>query len=159
MTAPLYQPMFISPRDIPDLELTDDDTIVFVDDFSGTGDQVVGFWPQTQELIGSEATAYLLLAAATENAVARIEQETSLKVFAGRTLNEKSNIFGGTSTVFGQRQRNCLLKYCTAADKKAPKGYGDCGLLFAFGHTTPNNSIPVLHASKQTWRGLLPRVL
>jgi len=159
LTSRNYQKLFISAAEIPGLQLQDADTLVFVDDFSGTGSQVVEFWPATQELIASEAKTFLILAATTADAKSRIERETSLKVYTNKILGNNRNVFGENSQLFDARARTKLLRYCTLADKKAPKGFGECGLLFAFSHTTPNNSLPILHASKRTWRGLLPRVL
>lgn len=159
LIAPLYQPMFVSAADIPLLELKAEDTLVFVDDFSGTGDQVLAYWPQTQELIGAEPRTFLILAAATTRAVERIQAQTPLVVLTGKVLGDDSNVFSAASATFRQADRTRLLAHCTLADRRAPRGYGDCGLLFAFGHTTPSNSLPILHASKRAWRGLLPRML
>ena len=159
MTSTTYQNMFVDALQIPALGLTGADTIVFVDDFSGSGAQAVQFWATTEELIGSDADAFLVLGAATATAIARIERETRLKVIAAKILEDDQNIFSDTSDHFSARERTRILHYCTIADKKAPKGYGDCGLLFAFNHTTPNNTIPIIHASNRHWRGCLPRLV
>jgi hypothetical protein len=159
MTSTTYQNMFVDALQIPSLGLTGADTIVFVDDFSGSGAQAVQFWATTDELIGSDAEAFLVLGAATRTAIARIEKDTRLKVIASKTLENDQNIFSASSSHFSTRELARILHYCTVADKKAPKGYGDCGLLFAFNHTTPNNSIPIIHASNRHWRGCLPRLV
>src|SRR5207249_3575458 len=39
-----YDELFIHIRDLPSAALDEDDTVVFVDDFSGTGDQAVRNW-------------------------------------------------------------------------------------------------------------------
>jgi hypothetical protein len=55
--------------------------------------------------------------------------------------------------------RDNLLPYCDRADKKNPRGFGECGLLYVLCHKTPNNSIPILYANHSQWVGLFPRNL
>ena len=54
-------------------------------------------------------------------------------------------------------EKDALLEYCKRADRKYPRGYGDCGFVLVLAHKTPNNSIPVLHANNVRWKGLFPR--
>lgn len=137
--------------------LQPEDSIVFVDDFSGTGSQAVDFWPQFEELLPGRPNAHLLLVAATKQAIGRIQARTSLMVSAHRVLADKHNLFLDACKFFSTEDKVSLLRYCQRADKKQPKGFGDCGLTLVFAHTCPNNSIPVLHVSTGHWEGLFPR--
>lgn len=150
---------FINVTEIVNAELTADDTIVFVDDFAGTGRQAVRIWSVIKELVASEAKTFLLLTAATTQAIKKIENETPLKVSVTHVLNDKNNIFHGSSQLFTEMERAVLLTYCRKADRTIPKGFGDCGLIFVLSHKTPNNSVPILHANHPQWNGILPRYL
>ena len=58
---------------------------------------------------------------------------------------------------FTKADRTKLIRYGEIADKRCPKGFGDCGFVVVFQHRPPNNSIPILHADHSKWTGLFPR--
>jgi hypothetical protein len=95
--------------------------------------------------------------AATDRALARIRAETPLIPLAHRTLTGKANVFHSSCKHFSHPEKATLLEYCTRADKKQPRGFGDCGLTVVFAHACPNNSIPILHAASSRWEGLFRR--
>lgn len=159
LAARNYNEIFHSLRDLPGLRLTAYDTLIFVDDFSGTGEQATSLWPTIQELISSDAKCLLLLSATTAIAKRKIEQESNLRIIASRTLKDEENIFHDSCKKFSPEEKREILKYCLRADKQMPRGYGDCGLLFVLSHKTPNNSLPILHKVNKEWKGLFPRYL
>lgn len=150
-----YNDLFCGARDLPSRKLTAEDHVVFVDDFSGSGRQVCSAWPTLQELIASEATCHLILTAATENALSEIKEKTKLSALASIKLEDGDNVF--KSQYFNPSERNLIEKYGKRAWAAWPRGFRDCGLVFVLSHKTPNNSIPVLHAYHDRWRGLFPR--
>jgi hypothetical protein len=154
-----YQYLFVSSTELPALKLSAIDTVVFIDDFAGSGKQVVKSWPVTKELLGSEARAFLVLCAITQNAHDRISSETGLRVVSPVVLRDKHNVFHPSCTAFTSAEKSHLLDYCRLADSGRPRGFGDCGLLLVLGHRTPNNSLPVLHVNRRNWRGVFPRYL
>jgi hypothetical protein len=154
-----YQYLFVSSRELPSLQLSAEDTVVFIDDFAGTGTQIVRSWPVTKELLGSEARAFLVLCAITQGAMRRISSETGLRVISPVILQDDHNVFDNSCNSFTASEKARLLDYCTRADSRQPKGFGDCGLLLVLGHRTPNNSLPILHVNKSRWRGVFPRYL
>lgn len=151
--------LFITPRDIPSLQLKSEDTIIFVDDLSGSGQQVLNGWQTMNELIASDAKAHLILTAVTDRALRLIAQNTRLNVIAQYVIPNKGNVFHDSCTFLAKNEKLALLKYCEKADSKVPRGYGDCGLLLVLSHKTPNNSIPILHVYHKEWHGLFPRYL
>jgi hypothetical protein len=159
LSSERFQYLFVSSRDLPSLKLSAQDTVVFIDDFAGTGTQVVKSWPVTKELLGSEARSFLVLCAITETAFARISQDTGLRVISPIVLRGHHNIFNNASTAFNAAEKGRLLAYCMRADPNKPRGFGDCGLLLVLSHRTPNNSLPILHVNKRNWRGVFPRYL
>lgn len=159
LTASKYDGLFRHTPEIPSLQLTAEDTIVVVDDFSGTGRQICQRWPQLMELIASEARCYIVLTAATASAIAAIEEATELKVITKEIIEKNENVFSDRSTRFNDDDKATLLHYGKLADAKNPKGFNDCGLLYVLSHKTPNNTIPILHTNHPRWVGLFPRNL
>lgn len=159
LAAKAHNPLFCSVIELPAKMLTTDDNVVFVDDFSGTGDQVVGMWPTIQELVAADAKLYLIVTAATRKAIEKIAAETNLTLVIQKTLECNDNLFHVACSQFSDQDREIIERYGKRADRRRPRGYGDCGLLFVLCHRTPNNTVPILHANHDKWRGLFPRYL
>lgn len=159
LTSDRYQNLFVTLADLPDLRLTARDTVVFVDDFSGTGDQFSSRWAVYQELVSSEARTYLFLAAATSFAIERLARLDDLEVRAEMILGPERNVFDEASATFSADERVHLMAYCRRADRRNPRGWGDCGVLLVISRKTPNNSLPILHVTKPRWKGVFPRKL
>lgn len=165
LTGAQHNGLFIHKADLLQADLATDDSVVFFDDFAGTGQQACRAWRGDQkanitglaELLPGNPKTYLILVAAGKRAVNRIAQETSLKVVAHHVLGSGDDIFSGDCHHFTQAEKDGLLAYCKKADRKHPRGYGDCGFVIVLAHRTPNNSMPVLHANHEGWRGLFPR--
>ena len=159
LTSANWQDYFKSPRELPRLALTAYDHVVFVDDFAGTGQQMVTYWPTMQELVASEARCYLLLTALTDDAERNILQNTELTVIARLKMTAADNIFSAECAAFDDGEKNHLENYGKIAWPNHPKGYGNCGLTLVLSHKTPNNAVPILHANHQQWEGIFPRNL
>lgn len=153
-----YDELFIHKSELLGEQLNTDDTVVFVDDFAGTGDQVCEGWDAVMaELLPGSPTAYLVLVAASRVAKSRIRSETPLQVESRLLLGESDNLFSPRCRHFSGHEKTRLLNYCLRASVTHPRGFGNCGFVIVFAHRTPDNSIPVLHAKHQTWVGLFPR--
>jgi hypothetical protein len=159
MAAAGWQPFFVTPLDLPGLKLSALDSVVFVDDFAGTGTQMVGYWPIMQELIASEAKCYLVLTAITTRATEAITENTDLDVRAEITLDDSANVFSQECALFTEEEKNILDEYGTQASVDRPRGFGECGLTFVLSHKTPNNTLPILYANHPGWVGPFPRYL
>jgi hypothetical protein len=159
MASSNYDGMFVTLAELVGLRLTAFDTVVFIDDFSGTGQQAVRRWPTYQELVASEASCYLILSAVTEEAKERINALDQLSVIADRVLGADCDVMTAGNPTLTEGEQVRLLPYCIRADRQNPRGYGNCGLLLVLSHRTPNNSLPILHANHPRWQGLFPRYL
>jgi hypothetical protein len=155
----LFRRTLLSPADPK--QLGANDTVVLLDDFSGTGKQVCDAWndPQTSfgALLAGVGRVYLVLVAASRAARERITRDTSMTLVSAHELREADNVFSPSCTHFSDPERQQLIHYGRRADKKNPKGFGECGLLVVFQHRAPNNTIPILHADNERWTGLFPR--
>lgn len=153
-----FQELFIHKSELLKEKLSPSDTVVFVDDFSGTGNQICQDWVNdVKELLAGGPRVFLILIAVCDGARRRIEQHTDLTVHAAFELSNRDNIFSQECGHFSLTEKRVLLGYCRRADPRYPRGFGDCGLLIVFAHSCPNNSIPILHASNQHWEGLFRR--
>jgi hypothetical protein len=153
-----FNELFVSRAD---QKLGQDDVVVFLDDFSGTGKQVCDAWndPVTSfgALLSGVGKIYLILVAASKTARQRISRETSMCAMPAHELGESDSVFSEQCMHFTKKDRARLLHYGSIADRRNPRGFGDCGLVVVFQHRPPNNSIPILHADHSRWTGLFPR--
>ena len=154
-----FNELFIGRSDILREGLNGDDTVVLVDDFVGTGTQACDYWNELYgEILANVGRVYLVVVAACAAAIQRVADETDIEVVPHHHLTSQDDLFSNTCTVITQGEKDTVLRYCTLADPKQPKGFGECGLLVVFAHGCPNNSIPILHASRSAhWEGLFRR--
>lgn len=159
LSASKHNELFCVTIELPLKYLTAEDHVVFIDDFSGSGKQICDAWPTIQELIASDAKCYLILTSATRQAVEKVKSLANLSLVVDIVLEECDNVFSSQCQQFSQAEKLVIEKYGKRADKRNPKGFGNCGLLFVLSHKTPNNTIPILHANHEKWQGLFPRYL
>ena len=154
-----FNELFIYKRDLLLQELSPEDTVVFIDDFAGTGEQATDAWTENiEELLPvSPPKVFLILVAASMSAIDRVNSETGLTVMPYIELTEQDNLFSTSCNHFSDEDKETVLKYCAIANHIYPKGRGNCGFVIAFFHTCPNNSIPILHMDHQNWHGLFRR--
>lgn len=153
-----YNGLFVHVRDLLRENLGAGDTVVFVDDFAGTGDQVCEAWVNDMaEILTGGPNTYLLLIASSRVAREAISNSTSLTVVRSFELDDSDNIFSDRCSHFDAGEKAALLVHCKKADRRNPKGYRDCGFVIVFPHRCPNNTIPILHANHEKWIGLFRR--
>jgi hypothetical protein len=170
LDAKLQNELFVSRSDLfrqPSLpegdpqKLGQDDVVVLLDDFSGTGTQVCKAWndPQTSfgALLAGVGKVYLIVVAASKAARDKISDETSIRLVPAHDIYESDNVFSEKCRHFTSRDHARIVHYGEIADKRIPKGFGDCGYVVVFQHRAPNNSIPILHADHRKWTALFPR--
>jgi len=136
--------------DLEKLKPDEVSAIVFVDDFSGTGDQLRVWWETVEQLVlPKKADVVVGLLVMNGRARGRIEQFAKLAISIDE-LGEEANVLSNSSRHFDQKEKELLLQYCrkTACDDEYLKGRGECGLLVAFKHGCPNNSLPILWHEK-----------
>jgi DNA-directed RNA polymerase subunit N (RpoN/RPB10) len=157
MTRKQFDYLFIHRSELVANKIGPNDTVVLIDDFSGTGKQVSDSWQVFHELLAGGPRIILVLVAATSAAIQRIRDETGMEVRCCTRLQNSDNIFADECEHFTEAEKDTLLGYCGAANKNIPKGFGDCGLVLVLVHRCPNNTIPILHANHDDWIGLFPR--
>jgi hypothetical protein len=153
-----YNELFISRSDLVRANLTAEDTVVFVDDFSGSGKTVCDGWKDSfQELLHTQPRTILILLGACRHAIRLIKEETDMMPVCGFTLNERDDIFHSACGYFTNDEKRIIFNYCEKANKGTPQGFGNCGLVLVFAHRCPNNTIPIFHETNGKWFGLFIR--
>ena len=153
-----FDPLFVNRSDLVALKPSAEDTVILIDDFSGSGKQASDSWNEMfSELLFGGPRVVLMLVAATSSALKRISKETEMEPVCGTTLHARDDIFSTACKHFTDAEKATLLEYCKRASPSNPKGFGDCGLVVVLAQRCPNNSIPILHANHKKWRGLFPR--
>ncbi|MGC4031565.1 MAG: hypothetical protein QM754_07500 [Tepidisphaeraceae bacterium] len=153
-----FDKLFIGRSDLLRQGLGKDDTVVFLDDFVGSGNQAVDAWTgMFQELTATVGNVYLLAVAAFARGVDRIRKETRLGLLAHRNLNNRDSMPHDDCSRFSAAEKARIDDYCRIASTKNPWGYGGCGLVVVLAHQCPNNSLAILHESCQNWDPLFPR--
>jgi hypothetical protein len=128
---------------------------VLVNDFVGSGKQVIDKWREIGSLILPENKVYLLIICGYEDAIRKIETETRITVVTTMRLSDRYKIFHDSCDFFTEQEKKILLDYCRTADDE-PEGFGNCQSLVVFFHRCPNNTISILR-STINWNGLFPR--
>jgi len=134
------------------------DAVVFVDDFSGTGQTLEMWWENVEALVRPTGAAIFVgLLVLNERARQRVEQLGH--VLAVEELDDTQNIFRPENQAFSDPEKARIEEHCrsTGCGAKYERGFGSCGLLLAFRHGCPNNSLPVLWYSGNRWRPLFNR--
>lgn len=153
-----FNPLFIGPSEILRARLGKDDTVVFVDDFVGSGTQAVDAWDDRfQELTAGIGNVYLVTVAAFTLGAGRIKDQTRLELLCHRHLTHRDNVFHESCVHFASREKIRILHYCRSASKDRPLGFGDCGLVIVLSHQCPNNSLAILQATSTEWEPLFSR--
>jgi len=127
------------------------ESIVFVDDIIGSGEQARRFCDQ--HLRDVAATKYYCSLVAFRSGLESLRAHSGFKfVFAAKILEESARAFSAESRMFGDdtirlRVMAMAHRYGQALYPKGPLGYDDGQAMIVFPHNTPNNTLPIVWAS------------
>ncbi|WP_294359558.1 hypothetical protein [uncultured Clostridium sp.] len=148
--------------------LPEESTIVFLDDLIGTGSQSIEYINKKLNLIISPSySCYLVCLCTTEAGLERVKKETNFNVLNAILLNkEKYEHLSRECTVFNEKEKEVISQINNMLNKNTNSDYNK-GLLLAFSHCVPNNSMPLiwkdgfpykdLSGEKRKWKAILPR--
>lgn len=151
--------------------------VVFVDDFSGTGNQFTASWTRDVTLPdGSKHSfaslakkglieqAYFIPAVAAARAKSRIAQVApQVQVRPAHLLPTRYSASDAATSLVEPELRADLHDFlCRYADRAGYSqehvyGYENCGLALSFEHSTPDNTLPIFNGGTRrpsTWRAL-----
>lgn len=146
--------------------------IFLIDDFIGTGTQVINYWrkrrmnPKSFEEIYRENPElkfiYLALVGYYKGKE-KIEENIPIKVILGEELNNEDKCFSDVSRIYNiESDRNSAKAIMKEKGKllvsSNPLGFGNLELAVAFYYNTPNNTLPVIWRKKEGfWEPLFQR--
>lgn len=146
------------------------DTILFVDDFLGSGTQFVKFFKQWEFDSQHSGIKYFYTpVVAHQQGINYLAKNLpNVQVVPAEILSESHNFFSekiwkrlGQNEISAGDAKAWYLDFCSTRDIKPQKvsilGYGDMALTFGLGHATPNNSLPILWNETAKWQPLLER--
>lgn len=133
--------------------------IVFVDDFSGTGQTLTDWWNNVEMLVRPKGAPVIVgLLVLNRPARERIEKFASA-LLRVEELGRERNVLAPECLSFQDPEKQTLVDYCrrTGCNPEYERGRGACGLLIAFRHLCPNNSLPILWHESKHWTALFKR--
>lgn len=147
--------------DIEKIPATEIKVAVFFDDFSGTGQTIKNWWDNVEQLILPKTENIVLgLLVINCQSLDRLGKEIpTTKILYSKRLRAGKNIFNRDCLRFTKQEKAIIVAACkkTGCDPDYVYGYGKSGLLIAFKHGCPNNSLPILWYSNRRWRRLFRR--
>jgi len=157
LASSAYDSLFAHRSELLKSNLGSGDHIVFVDDFSGTGSQIVKAWPEMAEYLPEGPDIHLVLLGASRKALDNISDNTGLQVNVDIILEDSDAVFDDACTRFTDADKATLSKYCKRTGKKSSAEFAEDGFVIVFAHTCPNNTLPILHSTGSDWEGLFRR--
>jgi hypothetical protein len=93
------------------------------------------------------------------NEPARDKIESFASVLTVTELSKRDNVYDETNSNFSPNEKKRLLRNSrkTGCGPSFEKGFGENGLLVAFKHGCPNNSLPILWYEGKKWLSLFNR--
>jgi hypothetical protein len=145
-------------------------TVIFVDDFLGSGSQFTGFLSTKQVPIDNVQVKWIYapVVAHTLGVQYVNRNHPEVGVIASEYLDESHSFFDDQR--WRQLSDNAIGAsdacdfYCEFLKKQRidcrgapPLGFGELSLCLGFAHSTPDNSLPILWARGTNWAALLER--
>ena len=154
MESRKYNKRFINFTELEKWEnYKDKRTIIFLDDFIGSGTQIGNLWITFQNYCNHNHNYYVGVLLGFEDKIDIIQNETPFEIISVVTLCENDRIFDNSNAHFDKKEKVILKQYCRNADprKEFRYGYKDTESMIIFYDHAPNNSIPILHHKSEKW--------
>ncbi|EAQ96148.2 phosphoribosyltransferase-like protein [Congregibacter litoralis] len=148
------------------------ETIIFVDDFLGTGSQFEKFYKrwQLEKLLSSGIDLHYVPIVACSTGIEYLKKQfANLSITPAELLDDSHRFFQSQywdektrGSIDATQAKNWYLDFC-AKNSIGPRkgknalGFGELELTFGFYHSTPNNSLPILWFQSDNWKPLLRR--
>ena len=146
------------------------DTILFVDDFLGSGTQFVNFFKQWKfDEQHPDIKYFYAPVMAHQHGIDHLaSQLPNVHIVPAEILDDSHSFFSqktwkrlGQGCISADDAKSWYIDFCSSRNIKPDKvsvlGYNEMALTFGFSHATPNNSLPILWNETATWQPLLER--
>jgi len=134
-------------------ELTEKKTIVFVDDFIGSGTSFTTFLGGLSSWYNASYKYYLATLVAHEQGISKITELPIEVIVATDPIPESRKIFDEGNTFFTPQQKKILQNYCDklSLPKLFRYGYDNTQSNVIFYERSSNNILPILNEKKVNW--------
>ncbi len=144
--------------------------VVIVDDFIGSGEQIIDFWNEPKLERRSLAAlarenhlqvAYLCLVATRSGLTEAARHTAGLELLTCEVLEEHHRVFHVPSMYFGgasevARAKRYLHRICSSSGVLL-LGFRNLDYAIAFHHAVPDATLPLFYESKRSWKRLIRR--
>lgn len=150
---------------IGELESNKYETMIFFDDFIGTGDEATRFFGGIDfEGLKSKGISkfYLTVLVGFKAGIEKIEESfTDVTVIHAEKLDERDMCFSDSSMIFSEAERSrakeIFKKYGEKLARDMPLGYNNFGALISFKHKCVNNTLPVIYSNACGWHPIFKK--
>ncbi|WP_279360772.1 phosphoribosyltransferase-like protein [Xanthomonas sacchari] len=167
LTAELSEKNFFVQDEETEIDFSDIENIVLLDDIIGTGKSVIKDVSRIAEEVHALAkprNMYVLTVAGYEAGIKGVVDETGATVISALEYSSKDTVndFDAafyTGLPMSERSRTLeRIKRYNRIASRSDLGFGGLGGLLVFDHNTPNTSLPLIWGSGNGWIPLFPRV-
>lgn len=136
--------------------------ILLLDDFGGSGDKFRDWWSTVEPLLlpWAYSSVELVVGILVLNYKAQqVLKSLKLNSINAILLTAQYNVLSSESNFFKKKEKIIIEALCkkTGCGSEYLRGYKECGLLVAFKHSCPNDSLPILWYSSKHWKALFMR--
>jgi hypothetical protein len=143
-----------------DPELNEKRTIIFVDDFIGSGTSFTTFLGGLTSWYNPSYKYYYAVLVAHQQGISKITELPIEVISATEPMPESKKIFSDANTFFTPEQKTILKKYCErlGLSKLFKYGFDNTQSNVIFYEKSSNNILPILNVKTKNWRHpLFPR--
>ena len=160
----LHIDKFIPINEINSIKVSSETTIVFLDDYIGSGNQASLFWNseiKRKSIDKSCNSLFYGVLVGLNEGIRKVEKNTDFKVRAVDVFSEKDLPFSKKSKIFDSRKekeeiKKIIKKYGEKFFPEYPLGYNSLSTLIGFFYSTPNSTFPIFWSKENAWKPLLP---
>lgn len=156
-----YENMFKYATEVTALPSSFNGTLVFIDDFIGSGTQAKNSILDIVSIVPPASKILLCVIAGYESAIdyvcKEVEKEIDFNIFPADLLQENEKLFSEENTNFNRAEQEILKTYCLRTGSSYPFGWHDVGSLVIFCDSVPNNTPSILIHEGDAWKPLFQR--
>ena len=144
------------------------ESIIFVDDFIGSGDTAIHFWKSDiiQNIIKRlpYAKIYYLALIGLEKGIEKMHSECpEITIICSQVLDREYQVFSDTSYIFPEEKTRelsrkvCQQLGCHLEGEDYALGYKNSEVMVGFHHNIPNNTLPLIWSGNKGWYPIFVR--
>ena len=137
-------------------------TIVFVDDYIGSGNSFKDFWSQIGSYYNENNNYVLATLIAHQQGISSIKSNIPIKIISPtKPIPITAKIFHSKNKQFTKIEKKIIKKYCDQLGFSTQNKYGfmDTQSMTVIYERSSNNILPILYAKTDNWIPLFPRTI